>query len=249
MAGHKNLIPKTVEQWMVVNAACALSAAALSVACADLAPSLWTATLSLAWLYWRAAEPRAGAANAVTLCRMGLLCTVLAVAPDRGIWVVTVACAALVLDAADGWLARKLDQASAFGAHFDMECDSHALLLLVLHLAIHCQFGPWVLFAGALRYAFVLARFVAQPRELHERRSRSGRIVFAFVYASATLGCLPGARDVAAPLLAAATVAVSASFAPDFWSLRSSERWTRHAARGAVSHTSGAKPGQADSGR
>jgi phosphatidylglycerophosphate synthase len=65
--------------------------------------------------------------------------------------------AAAILDGVDGWLARRTNTASRFGARFDMETD--ALLILTL-AALTWQFGKagiWVLLSGALRYVFVLA--------------------------------------------------------------------------------------------
>ena len=62
---------------------------------------------------------------------------------------------ALVLDAVDGWLARRTHTESALGARFDMEVD--AFLLLVLSVYVAQLLGWWVLAIGLLRYAFVVA--------------------------------------------------------------------------------------------
>jgi phosphatidylglycerophosphate synthase len=66
---------------------------------------------------------------------------------------------AAILDGVDGWLARRSNMASRFGARFDMETDA----LLILTLAVLAwQFRKadvWVLLSGALRYTFVLASF------------------------------------------------------------------------------------------
>jgi phosphatidylglycerophosphate synthase len=64
---------------------------------------------------------------------------------------------AATLDGLDGWLARRSNMTSQFGARFDMETDA----LLILTLAVLAwQFGKagvWVVLSGLLRYAFVLA--------------------------------------------------------------------------------------------
>ena len=62
---------------------------------------------------------------------------------------------ALVLDAVDGWVARRTGTASALGARFDMEVD--AFLILVLSVYVAQSVGAWVLAIGAARYAFVAA--------------------------------------------------------------------------------------------
>jgi phosphatidylglycerophosphate synthase len=62
---------------------------------------------------------------------------------------------ALVLDAVDGWVARRTSTASALGARFDMEVD--AFLILVLSVYVARSTGGWVLAIGAARYAFLAA--------------------------------------------------------------------------------------------
>jgi len=108
--------------------------------------------------------PAFGVANAITLVRGALtllLASLIGVAANEVIgWtVVIVAVIAVALDGVDGWFARTRNEASAFGARFDMETD--ALLILVL-AALVWQFdkaGVWILTAGLLRYAFVLASY------------------------------------------------------------------------------------------
>ena len=81
--------------------------------------------------------PRLGAANRITLLRAGIACLIAARAvdpdplgaPER--WLLSaIAGAALLLDGADGWAARRQQMASAFGARFDMEVDAFAILVL-----------------------------------------------------------------------------------------------------------------------
>ena len=105
-----------------------------------------------------------GVANGITLVRGALTLLLVALigvdANDAIGWVVVaIAVVAVALDGVDGWFARSRNEASAFGARFDMETD--ALLILVL-AALVWQFekaGVWILAAGLLRYAFVLASF------------------------------------------------------------------------------------------
>jgi phosphatidylglycerophosphate synthase len=61
---------------------------------------------------------------------------------------------ALVLDAIDGWVARRTRTASMVGARFDMEVD--AFLILVLSAYVARSTGAWVLTIGTARYAFVV---------------------------------------------------------------------------------------------
>ena len=62
---------------------------------------------------------------------------------------------ALVLDAVDGWVARRTRTTAALGAHFDGEVD--AFLILVLSVYVARSAGAWVLAIGAARYVFLAA--------------------------------------------------------------------------------------------
>jgi phosphatidylglycerophosphate synthase len=130
--------------------------------------SLAVFALAFAWvlrgLPAHAPHSRFGAANRVTLGRLALVALLAAVVgesmPDAAAvaWgAIVVATTAALLDAVDGPLARAGGLASNFGARFDMETD--ALLTLVLSLLVlhFGKAGAWILAAGLMRYAFVLA--------------------------------------------------------------------------------------------
>jgi phosphatidylglycerophosphate synthase len=224
VAARWNSLPDIFERWAVSNAVFALAGAAVCLGLRDLRPALFVGLSSLTWFWLRAAPSGVGIASAITATRTGILVAALGLVPDRGTWIAVAALANFALDGIDGWVARKLGQTSAFGARFDMESDSHTVLWLDLQLVIHSGYPVWVLWAGVLRYAFVLSRFVVDPCEFRERRSNYTRWVFSLVFVSRTFACLPDMREFALPLLAVATLAVSASFAPDFWALRSARR-------------------------
>ena len=64
---------------------------------------------------------------------------------DHRAWgVVVLATVAALLDAVDGWLARREQIASAFGARFDMETDAFLILVLSLLLVHFEKCGAWV---------------------------------------------------------------------------------------------------------
>jgi len=68
---------------------------------------------------------------------------------------VAISTVALVLDAVDGYVARRTGTETAFGARFDMEVDAFLIAVLSVHVAP--TFGWWVLAIGAMRYAYVAA--------------------------------------------------------------------------------------------
>jgi phosphatidylglycerophosphate synthase len=104
-----------------------------------------------------------GIANQVTLLRAGLVCLASGALLAGGSlsasgWSLAALLAgALSLDAADGWLARRLRVASDFGARFDLEIDAWLILVLALLVWQSGRVGPWVLAIGLMRYGFVLA--------------------------------------------------------------------------------------------
>lgn len=111
----------------------------------------------------RSRAPRCfGAANQVTLLRAVLVALLFGLvsqpATDSNAWLAAgIALLASALDGVDGWLARRLGLASAFGARFDMETDALLLVALALLVWQFDKAGYWVVLAGALRYLFLAA--------------------------------------------------------------------------------------------
>ncbi|MFI6781601.1 CDP-alcohol phosphatidyltransferase family protein [Micromonospora sp. NPDC050276] len=103
-------------------------------------------------------------ADRVTLSRAILVGGVTALAADSFgrsapvTLMVVLTSVALVLDAVDGYTARRTGTTSELGARFDMEIDSFLVLVLCLHVAP--AVGGWVLVIGAMRYVFVAASWV-----------------------------------------------------------------------------------------
>ena len=126
-----------------------------------------------------------GAANWVTLARavfaLSLLTWALATLLSGAVpmpawrWVIAMgAVAALCLDGVDGYLARRFENATPFGARFDMETDALTMLALALMVLAAGQVGPWVLSGGLMRYIFVLGGWMwpafARPLPRCKRR-------------------------------------------------------------------------------
>lgn len=131
-------------------------------------------TLILAMKHLRSAS--FGPANKTTLARASLVALLFGLAGDAGAgWlVVVVASTVLALDGLDGWLARRFNVASDFGARFDMETDALLLVALTLLAWQYGKAGPWIVLAGLMRYLFVAARvalpFLARPLPPKRRR-------------------------------------------------------------------------------
>jgi phosphatidylglycerophosphate synthase len=112
----------------------------------------------------RRGAQRFGAGNAVTATRSMLIGVVTAVVvtsltqPVSALFLVGIVVPTLVLDAVDGWVARRTGSASPLGARFDMEAD--AFLLLVLCAYDVRTVGAWILAIGLMRYAYVAVGWV-----------------------------------------------------------------------------------------
>ncbi len=100
-----------------------------------------------------------GHADAVTLTRSvltgGVTALTVSTFGEPTGWLITLAAIALLLDKADGIVARRTNTTSTFGARFDAEAD--AFLILVLSIAALPMIGPAVLLIGAMRYLFFAA--------------------------------------------------------------------------------------------
>jgi phosphatidylglycerophosphate synthase len=107
---------------------------------------------------------RLGPASSVTLARATLAVGVAALAADSFTndtpvaLLVTLAAVALVLDAVDGWVARRTGMATELGARFDGEVDAFLILALSVYVAPVC--GAWVLAIGAARYLFLAGEWL-----------------------------------------------------------------------------------------
>lgn len=166
--------------------------------------------------------PAFGIANALTLLRLGLLLLLLvravtAMPAADGSWpLFAIALVALLLDAADGWAARRFGCASRFGARFDIETDTVFLLVLPLLLLGSGRAGPWVLLAGTLRPLFLLAGRLYPPLAAPLSPSRRRAFVCGLAASCLLLAFLPPAPPPTARLLAILAVAALVwSFAVD----------------------------------
>ena len=133
-----------------------------------------------------APHQRFGAANSVTLMRAALTALLWGVIGETLLgarafeaeprWLLALAAAAaLLLDGADGWIARRCGMASDFGADFDLEVDSLFALALALLVYGTGRVGAWVLTSGLMRYIFVVVgwvwpMFAAPLRPLRRRK-------------------------------------------------------------------------------
>jgi phosphatidylglycerophosphate synthase len=201
---------------IVACAAAAILGAPWPVGTAALAS--FAALLLQSRLAW-ATEARTVVPNTVTALRLAIVVAMGLLqrgAPGLA-WAAAVG-VIFALDYVDGWLARRANGTSAFGAHFDMETDALVVLVVDLELFLRGQFGPWILTAGLLRYAYVVCVALVPPKGGQQPRSTFGRNAFGTLVTGLVVALAwPGPVGTAGAVLG--TVAVSLSFARAFqWS-------------------------------
>jgi phosphatidylglycerophosphate synthase len=179
-------------------------------------------TIALARGLAGAGAARMGPADRVTLVRATLVGAVAALTadsfggPTAVTAVVSLSVVALVLDAVDGWVARRTGTATPLGARFDMEVD--AFLILTLSVYVAPSTGWWVLVIGTARYAFVAARWLlpwmrGSVPPLYWRKVVAA--VQGIVLTIAAAGVLPGPLTDTALVVALAMLADS--FGREVW--------------------------------
>ena len=119
------------------------------------------AILLLGFLHTHLPRPHFGPANRVTLVRAMILALVAGLIGTSHVtsaiaWlVVGLALLVLALDGIDGWLARRFEDASRFGARFDMEVDAALILVMSVLVSQFGKTGEWIRLGGLLRYGYV----------------------------------------------------------------------------------------------
>ena len=159
----------------------------------------------------RRGATRFGPANFATAARstlVGLVTALVATSLTEPISVpllIGLTVPALILDAVDGWLARRTRTATELGARFDMEVD--AFLILALSVFVSQQLGGWVLALGLLRYAYMAAGWLAPWLRMTVPPRHWRKVVAAYAAIALTVagsGLLPLWADGVVTLIALA---------------------------------------------
>ena len=140
--------------------------------------------------------PAFGPANQVTTVRVALVALVAGLIGEPRVPAYATSAAIMsglvtALDGVDGWLARRTQMVSRFGARFDMEVD--ALLILVLSILAwqYEKAGAWIVLAGLLRYLFVAAGWLFPWMERPLPPSRRRQTVCVIQIVGSSLIMLP----------------------------------------------------------
>ncbi len=165
--------------------------------------------------------PSFGAANAATSVRAALtavVCGCIGEAHSSAVaaGAVVAGAVATALDGVDGWLARRTNMASVFGARFDTEVDALLILALSILTWRHGKAGAWVLASGLLRYVFLAAGWFAPWLNGPLTPTFRGRTICVVQIVVLLIAMLPTVRpDVSSPIAAGGVAVLAYSFAVD----------------------------------
>ena len=128
----------------------------------------------------------------------------------------------LLLDGVDGRVARARNEASAFGARFDVETDAAMLAVLSVTVAALGIAGWWVLAIGAMRYGYVATSLLVPALRTPLPYRYSGKVI-AVIQAVALLAALSVGLTHVEPWVS--TTFLMAALAALCWSFGSSVIW------------------------
>ncbi|MDN5202639.1 CDP-alcohol phosphatidyltransferase family protein [Fulvivirgaceae bacterium BMA10] len=161
-------------------------------------------------------KPFGGPANWVTIFRLLVLLLVGSFhtfidTSTLGIIVIAI----FLMDGLDGYLARRFKTSSEFGGILDGETDAFFVMLLSLIVYENGYAGIWILWAGLLRYIFVLVCYIlwrgTKPEPVSYLRKTIAVIIMGALICPFLL---PEAYYL--PILIIGTILVTASFGRSF---------------------------------
>jgi len=152
--------------------------------------------VALGFLHEHHPFARFGPANQVTTVRALVVALIVGLVGELRAPVLAVAASAAsvvvtMLDGVDGWLARRHQIDSAYGARFDMEIDSLLILALSILAWRFDKAGVWVIASGAMRYVFVAAGLWWTWLQAPLPRSRRRQAVCVAQVAALTIALVP----------------------------------------------------------
>jgi phosphatidylglycerophosphate synthase len=181
---------------------------------------LWTSQ----WYTISNIKPAGGYANLLTLLRYILQLLILAFSDIWPLWSLGLLFIIPVLiDGLDGYLARRLNHTTKFGALFDLETDSlfmtvTAMILYNRHIA-----GAWLLPAAYMRYFYVLVVAIFRLNGIQEKSTRFGPFIAFIMYVSLIIEFLSRSAT-SRIILISASCLIILSFGYSFFNVVSQRR-------------------------
>ncbi len=140
------------------------------------------ALTSISAMQWRNEYWLGGPANWVTWWRFGLSLLLLYLMPAAPGWqLAAIGLLAIILDGADGALARRFQTQSPYGARFDGEADAFFVLVMSIVLYSRGYAGSWILGMGLLRYLYYFPHYLLGQRAEAEKSRPYARTIAGIV--------------------------------------------------------------------
>lgn len=174
--------------------------------------------ISRKWAQWQQ-NTMGRYAHQLTLIRLLLLCYAAARLPDiPPLTLLLLFSGNVVLDVVDGFIARRLDQATEFGMIFDREVDGVYVLIASLYFFLAVGIPAWILVPGLLPYVYRLTAWaLGNPTISGQKRPRAAFLAGVnFVLILLAVWLTGDARFI---VLVISAVIVTLSFLVSFWEL------------------------------
>lgn len=201
-----------IQRWMCLHAIILLSCCLLFLGSQNTICFFAGATLSFVMLFiWQAFMSKSfrfilAPANIITSLRLLLvlyICYTHHSIPD--VTLAILAIIILLLDGVDGYLARKFNSVSDFGAYLDMETDAFYVCSMVSVLCAQQKAGLWLMGIAGLRYAYFLLLLFFKPKNQKESRDYYAQVIAVVLMAALILPFL-------APIIIYQPVLIISSF-------------------------------------
>ena len=141
------------------------------------------------WKSLQDIKPPGGIPNYITLLRFVPLVSLTVFSGQLSNATIAIVLFVLILlDGADGYFARKLNQQTEFGALFDMETDALFVCLVSCLLISRGLAGNWLLPAAFLRYYYVVLISITGYDKVTEKRSKFGAAIAVIMFAVLAAG-------------------------------------------------------------
>ena len=211
-----------IDQWMTVHSFLIIIGLITTILTNSVGLLLVISVFSFANFYYRYYQQQGSvsfafeAANLVSSARLLLLFFLLAFFPFLDFRQISIlALLILASDGLDGYLARRFNTVSEFGAYLDMETDAFYVLTMSYLIYSLDLLGIWVLTLGLIRYVYYLLIRFLKPPEQKERRSFIAQFIAVFMMGS-LISCFVLPPDSYQPIVILASVLLAYSFGRDF---------------------------------
>ena len=175
------------------------------------------AVLSFVMLFLKTTKWLFTWANAITTVRFVLIAIAIGLADNLSYEQLFVMLGiAVLLDVADGFLARKLKESSALGLHYDMEVDAFFVLIMGVYFFISRDVPFWILVPGLLRYLYTTMMALWPKQSFSESKQKYASTIAGVFFVILLLAIIM-AGPIQLIMLAIGSALIMLSFGKSFY--------------------------------